>query len=44
MAAAPTAARARAFLLAAAAVLVAGQFCIVAAVPPGFMVSHNKFS
>ena len=38
-----------AFVLAAAPVLVAGtlaagQFCIVAVVPPGFLVSHNKFS
>jgi hypothetical protein len=49
MAAAPGAARALVFVLAAVAVLVAGtlaagQVCIVAAVPPGFMVSHNKFS
>jgi hypothetical protein len=43
------AAPAPAFVLAAAPVLVAGtlaagQFCIVAVVPPGFLVSHNKFS
>ena len=43
MAAAP------AFVLAAVPVLVAGtlaagQFCIVAVVPPGFLVSHDKFS
>jgi hypothetical protein len=51
MAAAPAAiARAPAFVLAAvpalaAGTLAAGQFCIVAVVPPGCLVSHNnKFS
>jgi hypothetical protein len=50
MAAAPAAAaRAPASVLAAVSVLVAGtvaagQFCIVAVVPPGLLVSHNKFS
>jgi hypothetical protein len=49
MATAPATARASAFVLAAAAILVAGtlaagQFCIVAVVPPRFLVSHNKFS